>query len=95
MPGSRQGDHTPEYKAIMNYAYHLDAGEVCAVPARTLLEKLGVRHVLANVTRINQVDEGRFMATSAATTRRTARSRATSLSIAVASHRCFSARPSA
>jgi tryptophan halogenase len=51
---------TPEYKAIANYAYHLDAGKFAPFLQRHCTEKLGVRHVLASVTSVNRVEEGRF-----------------------------------
>ena len=49
---------TPEYKAIANYAYHLDAGKFAPFLQRHCTEKLGVRHVLADVTGVNRVEEG-------------------------------------
>lgn len=51
---------TPEYKAIANYAYHLDAGKFAPFLQRHCTEKLGVRHVLADVRSVNRVEEGRF-----------------------------------
>lgn len=41
---------TPEYDALANYAYHLDAGKLSTFLRRHCTEQLGVRHVLANVT---------------------------------------------
>ena len=38
---------TPEYQAVANYAYHLDAGKFAAFLQRHCTGKLGVRHVLA------------------------------------------------
>jgi tryptophan 7-halogenase len=49
---------TPEYKAIANYAYHLDAGKFAPFLQRHCTTKLGVRHVLADVTNVNRVEEG-------------------------------------
>ena len=40
---------TPEYKAVANYAYHLDAGKFAPFLQKHCTEKLGVRHVLADV----------------------------------------------
>ena len=40
---------TAEYDAIVNYAYHLDAGKFAPFLQRHCCEKLGVRHVLADV----------------------------------------------
>ncbi len=49
---------TPEYAGVTNYAYHLDAGKFATLLQRHCTEKLGVRHVLANVTAINSDPEG-------------------------------------
>jgi tryptophan halogenase len=49
---------TPEYKAIANYAYHLDAGKFAPFLQRHCTEKLGVRHVLADVASVNRIEEG-------------------------------------
>jgi tryptophan halogenase len=49
---------TPEYKAVANYAYHLDAGKFAPFLQKHCTEKLGVRHVLADVSGVNQVAEG-------------------------------------
>jgi len=38
---------TPEYEAVANYAYHLDAGKFAGFLQRHCTAKLGVRHVLA------------------------------------------------
>lgn len=40
---------TPEYDALANYAYHLDAGKFAPFLQRHCCDKLGVRHVLADV----------------------------------------------
>ena len=47
-----------EYKGLANYAYHLDAGKFAPFLARHCTEKLGVRHVLANVVQVNQSESG-------------------------------------
>jgi tryptophan 7-halogenase len=49
---------TAEFEAIANYAYHLDAGKFAAFLQRHCCEKLGVRHVLADVRRVNLHDDG-------------------------------------
>lgn len=49
---------SPEYKALANYSYHLDAGKFAPFLARHCTEKLGVRHVLADVVQINQSESG-------------------------------------
>jgi len=46
-----------EYQAVANYAYHLDSGKFGPFLAKHSIERLGVRHVLADVERIVQ-DEG-------------------------------------
>uniref|UniRef100_UPI0025D741CA tryptophan 7-halogenase n=1 Tax=uncultured Sphingomonas sp. TaxID=158754 RepID=UPI0025D741CA len=43
---------TPEYEAIANYAYHLDAGKFADFLRRHCCEQLGVRHVLADVEEV-------------------------------------------
>jgi tryptophan halogenase len=47
-----------EYEAIANYAYHLDAGKFAAFLQRHCCEKLGVKHVLAEVRRANLSEQG-------------------------------------
>lgn len=47
-----------EYNGLANYAYHLDAGKFAPFLARHCVEKLGVRHVLANVVQVNQHESG-------------------------------------
>jgi tryptophan halogenase len=49
---------TPDYAAVVNYAYHLDAGKFAEVLHRHCTEKLGVRHVLDHVTGINSSPDG-------------------------------------
>src|SRR6201996_756197 len=49
---------TPEYKAVANYAYHLDAGKFAPFLTKHCVEKLGVRHVLADVLGANQSESG-------------------------------------
>ena len=49
---------TPEYAAVANYAYHLDAGKFAPFLQKHCTAKLGVRHVLADVTEVNQAENG-------------------------------------
>jgi tryptophan halogenase len=49
---------TPEYQAVANYAYHLDAGKFAGFLQQHCTAKLGVRHVLADVAKINQSPQG-------------------------------------
>ena len=49
---------TPEYDALANYAYHLDAGKFAGFLQRHCCEKLGVRHVLADVRNVVLDDKG-------------------------------------
>lgn len=49
---------TPEYEALANYSYHLDAGKFAPFMQRHCCEKLGVRHVLADVTKVNVGEDG-------------------------------------
>jgi tryptophan halogenase len=49
---------TPEYDALANYAYHLDAGKFSAFLQKHCCEKLGVKHVLADVTQVRMAENG-------------------------------------
>lgn len=49
---------TPEYEAVANYAYHLNAGKFSEFLKRHCLNNLGVTYVSDNVTRINPADNG-------------------------------------
>lgn len=49
---------TPEYDGLANYAYHLDAGKFSTFLQEHCCEKLGVRHVLADVTEVRQAENG-------------------------------------
>jgi tryptophan halogenase len=49
---------TPEYQAVANYAYHLDAGKFAPFLQKHCTEKLGVHHVLADVQIVNQDEKG-------------------------------------
>jgi tryptophan halogenase len=49
---------TPEYRAVANYAYHLDAGKFAPFLQRHCTQQLGVRHVLADVVSVKQAPSG-------------------------------------
>jgi tryptophan halogenase len=49
---------TPEYQAVANYAYHLDAGKFAGFLQQHCITKLGVRHVRADVTKVNSSQQG-------------------------------------
>jgi tryptophan 7-halogenase len=49
---------TPEYAAVANYAYHLDAGKFGLFLRKFCIERLGVRHVLSHMTGIKSHDNG-------------------------------------
>ena len=49
---------TPEYQGVANYAYHLDASKFAPFLQRHCTQKLGVRHVLADVRKVNLTDSG-------------------------------------
>jgi tryptophan 7-halogenase len=49
---------TPEYAAVANYGYHLDAGGFAALLQRHCTTRLGVRHVLDHVTSVNGAPDG-------------------------------------
>ncbi len=49
---------TPEYAAVANYAYHLDAGAFAEFLKKHCTTKLGVTHLLADVINVNAADNG-------------------------------------
>lgn len=49
---------TPEYQAMANYSYHLDAGKFAPFMQRHCCEKLGVKHVLADVQHATHSENG-------------------------------------
>jgi 2-polyprenyl-6-methoxyphenol hydroxylase-like FAD-dependent oxidoreductase len=49
---------TPEYAFVVNYAYHLDAGKFAELLRKHCTEKLGVKHIKANVSQINPAENG-------------------------------------
>ncbi len=49
---------TPEFNAVANYAYHLNAGKFSTFLQKHCCAKLGVQHILADVTSINSAGNG-------------------------------------
>ena len=49
---------SPEYSGLANYAYHLDAVKFAALLRDFSVEKLGVRHLIDDVTTVNQHGNG-------------------------------------
>ena len=49
---------TPEFAAVANYAYHLDAGKFATFLQQHCTQKLGVRHVLDHVAGVNSAENG-------------------------------------
>jgi len=49
---------TPEFAAVSNYGYHLDAGKFGVFLRAHCLERLGVRHVVDHVVAISTTDNG-------------------------------------
>ena len=49
---------TPEYAFIVNYGYHLDAGKFAELLRRHCTDRLGVKHIKANVSRVNSAENG-------------------------------------
>lgn len=49
---------TPEYEAVANYAYHLDAGRFSEFLKKHCLEKLGVTYISDRVTKVNSAENG-------------------------------------
>lgn len=49
---------TPEYAAVANYAYHLDAGKFGLFLRKHCVEQLGVHHILDHVIGIKSHDNG-------------------------------------
>jgi len=47
---------TPEFSAVANYAYHLDAGKFTAFLQKHCSEKLGVEHVIDDVIAVNTLE---------------------------------------
>ncbi|WOH39287.1 tryptophan halogenase family protein [Thalassotalea fonticola] len=49
---------TPEYAAVANYSYHLDAGKFAEFLKNHCTKNLGVTHILDHVSKINSADNG-------------------------------------
>ena len=49
---------TPEYQGATAYAYHLDAGKFAKLLTENATNKLGVKHLLADVTQVNLSENG-------------------------------------
>jgi len=49
---------SPEYAGVANYAYHLNAGKFAELLRQHCVEKLGVRHLLDDVTGVNAAPNG-------------------------------------
>ncbi|GFE85513.1 tryptophan halogenase family protein [Steroidobacter agaridevorans] len=49
---------TPEYAGVANYAYHLDAGRFAAFVRDHCVQKLGIRHIVDDVTEVIRSDTG-------------------------------------
>lgn len=49
---------TPDYAAVANYGYHLDAGKFAELLKQHCIAKLGVKHIVDNVTHIHDDDDG-------------------------------------
>ncbi|HEY5803762.1 MAG TPA: tryptophan halogenase family protein [Lysobacter sp.] len=49
---------TPEWAAVANYSYHLDAGKLGVFMRKHCIERLGVRHVSDHMTGVNAHDNG-------------------------------------
>ncbi len=55
---------TPEYAAVANYGYHLDAGKFATFLQKHCTQNLGVRHVLDHVTQVKSAADGDIAALS-------------------------------
>ena len=49
---------TPEYAGTVNYGYHLDAAKFAEFLRKHCVEKLGVKHIKANVIAVNSAENG-------------------------------------
>jgi tryptophan halogenase len=49
---------TPEYEAVANYAYHLNAGKFAELLKKHCLENLGVEYISDNVVGVNSKENG-------------------------------------
>lgn len=46
-----------EYETVANYGYHLDAGKFAELLKQHCINKLNVKHIVANVTQVHQHDD--------------------------------------
>jgi tryptophan halogenase len=49
---------TPEYAAVANYGYHLNAGKFAELLQRHAMQKLGVKHISAHVSAVKADEDG-------------------------------------
>lgn len=49
---------TPEFDAVANYAYHLNAGKFSEFLKKHCIDKLGVNYIVDNVTGVNSAENG-------------------------------------
>ncbi len=49
---------TPEYAGVLNYAYHLDAGRFAGFLRDHCVARLGIRHIVDDVTAVVMSDTG-------------------------------------
>ena len=49
---------TPEFAAVANYGYHLDAGKFGQMLMRHCTQKLGVKHLLDHVVQVQSAEDG-------------------------------------
>ncbi len=55
---------SPEYASVENHGYHLNAGKFTQLLTRHCTEKLGVRHILADVSGVNCAENGDIISLS-------------------------------
>nr|WP_282452885.1 tryptophan halogenase family protein [Lysobacter sp. CAU 1642] len=53
---------TPEFAAVANYGYHLDAVKLGIFLRRHCVERLGVRHIVDHVLAVDSAEDGRIAA---------------------------------
>ncbi len=58
---------TPEFAAVANYGYHLDAGKFAVFLRKHCTERLGVRHVLDHIVAVNATQDGDIASLQGAT----------------------------
>jgi hypothetical protein len=50
--------NTPEYASVVNYGYHLNAGKFATLLGNHSVKNLGVKHISADVTKVNITSDG-------------------------------------